>query len=75
MTEPRIRFPVDYPECGIELLTAFLGNLVADALLRGANISLMAECHNAIWDASDSELEQIRECLGTVWLDAQCSHD
>jgi hypothetical protein len=74
MTEPTIRFPVACPECGIELLTAFPVSVVADALLRGANISLMAACHNAIWDASDLELEQIREYLGTVWLDAQrCS--
>ena len=70
MDEPKIRFPVTCPECGNELLTEFPVSIVADALVKGTKITLYAYCHDAIWDASELELEQIREYLGAVWLDA-----
>ncbi len=71
MAEPMIRFPVVCPKCGTEHLTEFPVSIVADALLRHADIYLIAECHNAVWKASDVEVKQIREYLGSVWLDAQ----
>jgi hypothetical protein len=70
MNEPMIRFPVVCPICGNERLTEFPGSIVADALLTDAGISLVAACHDTTWEASDLEVEQIREYLGTVWLDA-----
>jgi hypothetical protein len=69
--EPMIRFPVVCPRCGNERLAEYPISIVADALLRGANISLAAPCHGLIWNASPLELGQIREYLGFVWLDAQ----
>jgi hypothetical protein len=71
MTERTVRFPVKCPTCGTERLTSFPISVVADALLRGADICLVATCHDVIWDASELELEQIREYLGATWLAAQ----
>jgi hypothetical protein len=73
MSELMIRFPVVCPKCGNEHLTEFPVRIVADALLRDAGISLVAVCHGTTWKASDSELDQIRQYLGIVWLDAQRS--
>jgi hypothetical protein len=66
MREPTVRFPVACPKCGTERLTEFPVNVVADALLRGEDICLVATCHDVIWDASELELEQIREYLGAA---------
>jgi hypothetical protein len=66
MSELTVRFPVTCPNCGSERLTEFPVNVVADALLRGEDICLVATCHDVIWDASELELEQIREYLGAV---------
>lgn len=71
MPESTVRFPVTCPECGNERLTEFPVDVVVDALRRGTNICLLATCHDVIWDATDIEVEQIREHLGAIWLDAQ----
>ncbi len=71
MAEPIIRFPVVCPQCRNEHLTEIPVSTVADALLRDAHISLTAACHNTRWDASTVEVKQIREYLGSVWLNAQ----
>jgi hypothetical protein len=71
MNEPMIRFPVVCPKCGNERLTEFPVSLVADALLRKTGIFLVAACHDTTWQASSLEIEQIREYLGSVWLNAQ----
>jgi hypothetical protein len=63
MQELTIRFPVTCPQCGKEHLEDLPLGEVADALLSGAGISLVATCHDVIWDASDVEREQIREYL------------
>ena len=63
MIEPTIRFPVACPKCGREQLTEFPINEVADALDRGSDISLVATCHDVIWTATESELEQIHQYL------------
>jgi hypothetical protein len=64
--EPTVRFPVTCPKCGTERLTEFPADVVADALSRGADICLVATCHDVIWDASMLEVEQIREYLGAM---------
>lgn len=69
--EPTIRFPVTCPECGSGKLTDFPITVVVDALRKDTNICLVATCHDTIWDASAVEVEQIREYLGAIWLDAQ----
>jgi hypothetical protein len=71
MNEPTIRFPVTCPTCGSERLTEFPVSVVADALLKGTSLCLLTTCHDQIWDASDGEMEQIREYLGAVWPTTQ----
>ena len=66
MYEPTIRFPVVCPKCGREQLAEFPINEVVYALNRGADISLVATCHDVIWTATELELEQINEYLGAV---------
>lgn len=66
-----VRFPVVCPNCRSERLTEYPVNVVADALLRGTQLCLAVTCHDMIWDATEVELEQIRQYLGTVWLQSQ----
>jgi hypothetical protein len=46
-------------------------DLVASGLITENRIRLFAPCHEVAWDASPVELEQIREYLGSAWLDCQ----
>ena len=69
MREPTVRFPVTCPKCGMERLTELPFDIVADALQRGSDISLVATCHEVIWTATELELEQIYEYLGAVLPD------
>jgi hypothetical protein len=66
MSEAAIRFPVTCPKCGTERLTEFDAYVVADALVQGSDICLVAICHDQIWNASELEVEQIREYLGAM---------
>ena len=66
MNHPTVRFPAACPKCGRERLTEFPVDEVADALQRGSDICLVATCHDVIWTATESELEQIHEYLGAV---------
>jgi hypothetical protein len=66
MHEPTVRFPVTCPKCRTERLTEIPIDVVADALQRGADICLVATCHDVIWTATELELEQIDEYLGAV---------
>jgi hypothetical protein len=62
--EPRVRFPVTCPICARALLTELPVALIAEALIRGASIRLHAGCHDVHWDATQLEVEQIRQYLG-----------
>ena len=66
MNELTIRFPVTCPLCARELLMELPVALVAEALVKGSPIRLRASCHDICWDATQSEVEQIREYLGVV---------
>lgn len=66
MTEPEIHFPVTCPICSEEVLTGFRLSIVADALDTG-DIRLYASCHLASWDASERELQKIRNFLDAAW--------
>ncbi len=61
MNEPEIRFPVSCPLCTRELLTRMPVAVIARALSIGATIRLRATCHDIDWEASASEVEQIRQ--------------
>ena len=71
MTEPTIRFPVTCPLCAEETLGEFPVALIAIGLLQGNSVKLHAPCHDLHWNASQVELQQIREYLGAAWLAAQ----
>jgi hypothetical protein len=64
MKDATVRFPVTCPRCGTERLTELDADVVTVALVRGSDIWLKANCHDEIWDASELEVEQIREYLG-----------
>jgi hypothetical protein len=66
MTEPEILLTVKCPICMQQSVTGFRISVVADALETG-DIRLYADCHVASWDASEAELEQIREFLDATW--------
>ena len=68
MHEATVRFPVKCPICGAEALTSFTISEVALAIVSSRRIKLHAICHDGTWDASDIEMQQIREYLGAVWL-------
>jgi hypothetical protein len=70
MTEPEIIFPVKCPICLQEALTGFRFSIVAAALATG-NLRLYANCHVASWNASEAELEKIREFLDVTWSESQ----
>jgi len=61
--EPRVRFPVSCPICARALLTELPVALIAEALIMGSSIRLHASCHDVYWDATELEVEQIREYL------------
>ena len=62
--EPGVRFPVICPICARALLTEVPVALIAEALIVGSSIRLHASCHDVYWDATELEVEQIREYLG-----------
>jgi hypothetical protein len=62
--EPTVRFPVTCPLCARALLTELPVALIAEALIVGSPIRLHASCHDVYWDATELEVEQIREYLG-----------
>lgn len=66
MSEPEILLPVKCPICSQESLTGFRVAVVADALATG-DIRLYSGCHVASWDASEADLEEIREFLDMTW--------
>ena len=62
--EPGVRFPVTCPICARALLTELPVAVIAEALIMGSSIRLHASCHDVCWDATELEVEQIREYLG-----------
>jgi hypothetical protein len=62
--EPGVRFPVICPVCARALLTELPVAQIAEALIMGSSIRLHANCHDVYWDATELEIEQIREYLG-----------
>jgi hypothetical protein len=68
MQEPVIRFPVACPTCRTEVLAALPWADVADALLQNTPVGLYAICHDIFWTASPTEIEQLREYMGAVWV-------
>ena len=61
-----LRFPVQCPLCGTESLATFPVANITEALLLEIPIRLCAKCHE--WEASDSEIAQIREYLEVIYV-------
>ncbi|MDB6085607.1 MAG: hypothetical protein JWN43_3488 [Gammaproteobacteria bacterium] len=66
MREPEVIVPVACPRCGAESVARLDVSRVADALLAGKALRLAASCHSMEWEATQTEIEQIREYL-TAW--------
>ena len=71
--ELELRFPVNCPLCDQELLTRMPMAVIARALSVGATIHLRASCHDVQWEATASEVEQIRQYLDAVRTAGQAS--
>jgi len=69
--EPGVRFPVTCPICARALLTELPVALIAEALIMGSSIRLHASCHDVHWDATELEVEQIREYLSAGVVNVQ----
>ena len=69
MREPEVLVPVTCPQCGTESVTRLGVSWVADALIAGTALRLAAKCHPVDWEASESEIEQIREYLMASCID------
>jgi hypothetical protein len=70
VNEPTVRFPVICPKCGREQLNEYPVAEVAAALLSDGKLRLLAACHDYTWNATPTELEQVREYLGTTKVGA-----
>jgi hypothetical protein len=71
--EPGVRFPVTCPICARALLSELPVAVIAEALIMGSSIRLHASCHDVHWDATELEVEQIREYLGAGVVTVQRS--
>jgi hypothetical protein len=62
---PILRFPTVCPRCSKESLSALPLSVITDALANGSKLRLRASCCLEVtWDATEVEVEQIRE----YWL-------
>ena len=66
MAVPLIRVPVVCPECARESLTELPIATLAEALDTGVSIRLYARCHDRVWQATETEREQLRAYLGVM---------
>ena len=62
--------PVICRHCGKETITGFPELVVATALRRWNHMALHAGCHKGSWDASDEEVQRVRDYVGQAWLEA-----
>lgn len=60
--EPEFELPVSCPCCGKRSLSDFRLTVIAEGLQTN-HLRLYANCHVSGWDASDSELAEIRDHL------------
>lgn len=75
MREPEVLVPVTCPQCGAESMTRLGVSWVADALIAGKALRLTTKCHSADWEASESEIEQIREYMMASCIDLHGAPD
>lgn len=61
--DPRINFPATCPECGQQVVMNFKPAYIEQCLSAGEQIKMYASCHDKTWDASASEVQQLRILL------------
>jgi hypothetical protein len=71
MKQPTVGFPVVCPRCGVESFAEVSIAVAAEALIRHEGTQLKAACHNLYWTASPTEMQQLREYMGAVFVDEQ----
>lgn len=69
MQEPDVLVPVTCPACGVESLCRLPVATVAEALIQHHGVMLRTACHPQEWQASSTEMHQIREYLGAACID------
>jgi hypothetical protein len=60
-----IRFAVHCPTCGKEWTSALNKRELTDALTNGSAIRVYAECHDAAWDLTQVERDDLCAIVGT----------
>jgi hypothetical protein len=68
MHVPVISLPVRCSQCGASTPTDFPVAVVAIALVKWNNMCLYSACHEGTWDASERELDLLRQHVGASWL-------
>jgi hypothetical protein len=66
MADALVRVPVVCPECEREWLTEFSMAALAEALDTGVSIRLYARCHDRVWQATETEREQLSAYLAVA---------
>jgi hypothetical protein len=64
MKDAEVLMPIKCPDCNEEWLEGFSVALAADALMSGRRLRMRGRCHSKEWDATQIEMEQIRQYLG-----------
>lgn len=59
MGDKLIRFPVHCPKCGKEWTSALNRDELTDAFRSGSAIRVYAECHDAAWDLTQVERDDL----------------
>lgn len=71
MTIPLIRFVVTCPTCGAKQSAAFNAAELADALISSKPIRLYASCHDISWNASEPEVQAIRDHIYKAAIESE----
>jgi hypothetical protein len=73
MKQATVRFPVVCPRCGTKTLAELPVIVAAEALIKNEGVQLGAPCHHGNWMASPTEMQQLREYIGALFVNQQMS--
>jgi hypothetical protein len=65
---PNVVFPITCPDCNEESLSSLPAEAIERTVLTGEPILLRSACHKIHWQASGSEIEQLKEYLWVAKL-------
>jgi hypothetical protein len=69
MNHAILRFPIQCPCCGAEILAESRVAELIGAFAHRRPLRFHAPCHDQDWSATALETDQVREYLRAVWLD------